>query len=245
MVTATAPMRAMIAVCVQRLRVASGRRSNQPLLTTSSYNLSWTPPMTSDTRAGSSLTATGPAAVMPSSSSFSKGSRPSSDVLCRLSSHSVGANSLARVNSVMRRWPRTARSTSVARDVDRVDPLVGDGADVTRPDLTDHPELALAGPRGHELGDSRDRSVRGRIGARPADAGRTGRCRRAPSRPRARPSGNGRAENARATVQRNWMFSVLATAPGGNPISTSTISPSPRGPSRKVGTCPPSEPAAE
>ena len=40
------------------------------------------------------------------------------------------------------------------------------------------------------------------------------------------------------------MFALLATVLGGNPMSTSTISPSPRGPSRKVGTCPPSAPAA-
>ena len=64
------------------------------------------------------------------------------------------------------------------------------------------------------------------------------------SRPRARASGSGRAENARATVQRKAICSLAATVPGGKPMSTATIWPSPRGPSRKVGTCAASVPAA-
>ena len=39
-----------------------------------------------------------------------------------------------------------------------------------------------------------------------------------------------------AMVQTYVIFSVLATAPAGKPMSISTTSPSPRGPSRNVGT---------
>ena len=45
-------------------------------------------------------------------------------------------------------------------------------------------------------------------------------------------------------VQRYSITSVAATVPGGNPMSTATTSPSPRGPSLKVGTCATSVPAA-
>ena len=95
-------------------------------------------------------------------------------MLCRLNSHSVGANSLARVNSVMRRWPRTARSTSVAlmsigstRSSATVPTWPGRISPITRNSFS-------PGPGGHELGNSRDRSVRGRVGARPPMQGEQG-----------------------------------------------------------------------
>ena len=121
------------------------------------------------------------ARVTPSSSAASNGSSPARSPLIRLISQSVGANSLARGSSVIRRCPRTARSTMVARDVDRVDPLVGHRADVTRPDVADDPELALPRSGRHELADPGHRATGGARRRRPDDAAGTGRCRRAPA----------------------------------------------------------------
>ena len=56
--------------------------------------------------------------------------------------------------------------------------------------------------------------------------------------------GSGSAEKARPTVHWYSSTSFDATPPGGNPMSIATTSPSPRGPSRKVGICEPSVPAA-
>ena len=122
-------------------------------------------------------------------------------------------------------------------DVDRVDPLVGHRAHVTGPDLPDHPELALPGAGRHELSDPADLAVRARRPSRPDGAAGTGRCLPAPADP-----GPGRAAAAGPRTPAppssgTAICSLAATVPGGKPMSTATISPSPRGPSRKVGTC--------
>src|SRR5215218_9515741 len=64
------------------------------------------------------------------------------------------------------------------------------------------------------------------------------------SSPRVMPSWRRSAENARRSVHRSSISSLVGIAPGGNPMSAATTSPSPRGPSPKVGLWAPSRPAA-
>ena len=128
-------------------------------------------------------------------------------------------------------------------DVDRVDPLVGHRADVAGPDVADHPELGLPRPGRHELADPGDLAVVARRRPRRGGAAAAGRSRRAPAGRARAPAAAGRPRRRGRPSSGSRPARCAVTAPAGKPMSTPTTSPSPRGPSVKVGVGASSVPA--